>query len=95
MGGAHGHTLRSVQPGHPRVQHFSGPFSEQVGGTHYKDLKVQPVEYILANGLGFCEGNVVKYITRYSRKNGVEDLRKVIHYAQLLIASMEAHGDDQ
>lgn len=57
----------------------------QVGGSHYKDFKIQPVEFIMANGLGFCEGNAIKYICRYKSKNGVEDLEKAIHYIQLLI----------
>ena len=63
--------------------------TKQVGGTHYKDMAIQPVEFIIANGLGFCEGNIIKYTCRYKQKNGVEDLRKVIHYAEMLIASLE------
>jgi hypothetical protein len=58
---------------------------KQVGGSHYKDMTIQPIEYIHKNGLGFCEGNIVKYITRWKTKNGIEDLKKVIHYAELLI----------
>ena len=57
----------------------------QVGGSHYKGLKIQPVEYIHANGLPFIEGNIVKYITRWKSKNGIEDLKKVKHYVELLI----------
>ncbi len=57
----------------------------QTGGSHYKDLKIQPVEYIHANGLGFCEGSVVKYITRWRAKNGIEDLKKARHFIDLLI----------
>lgn len=57
----------------------------QEGGQHYKDKAIQPVVYIHANGLGFCEGNVVKYITRHKEKNGAEDIRKVIHYCELLL----------
>ena len=57
----------------------------QVGGNHYKELSIQPIEYILANKLGFCEGNVVKYITRYKSKNGLEDLKKAKHYIDMLI----------
>jgi len=57
----------------------------QVGGGHYKDLKIQPVQYNHANKLFFIEGNIVKYVTRHREKNGVEDLKKVIHYAQMLI----------
>lgn len=56
----------------------------QVAGSHYKDCSIQPIEYVLANNLGFCEGNVVKYITRYAAKGGKEDLDKVIHYVELL-----------
>jgi hypothetical protein len=57
----------------------------QIGGTHYKDLKIQPVEYILANDLGWLEGNIVKYVTRHHSKNGKADIEKVIHYAQMLL----------
>lgn len=57
----------------------------QVGGRHYKDMPIQPIEYIQRNRLNFCEGNVVKYISRWRQKGGVEDLQKVIHYVNLLI----------
>jgi len=57
----------------------------QAGGNHYKDMKVQPVEYIQANGLDYLQGNVVKYITRHKAKNGAEDIRKAIHYCQLIL----------
>lgn len=57
----------------------------QVAGSHYKDMKIQPVEYIIANELGFCEGNVVKYVSRYKNKNGVEDLKKARHFLDILI----------
>ena len=57
----------------------------QVGGDHYKELKIQPIQYIHANNLGYCEGNVVKYITRWRDKGGKADLEKVKHYVDLLI----------
>lgn len=57
----------------------------QVDGSHYKDLAIQPVEYIHANGLGFCEGSVVKYVTRWRAKNGIADLKKARHFLDLLI----------
>jgi hypothetical protein len=57
----------------------------QVGGTHYEKLKIQPIQYILENNLGYCEGNIIKYITRWKDKNGIEDLRKIIQYAEFLI----------
>jgi len=58
---------------------------QQVGGDHYRAKGIQPIEYIHANNLGFCEGNVVKYVTRWRDKGGEADLRKAIHYLELLI----------
>jgi hypothetical protein len=64
----------------------------QVGGRHYKDMKIQPIEYILANDLDYCEANIVKYITRHHAKGGKEDVQKVIHYAELLLETV--YGDN-
>jgi len=61
------------------------PSDKQIGGNHYKDCAIQPVDYIVKNNLDFLEGNVVKYITRHKTKNGIEDIRKVIHYAELIL----------
>jgi hypothetical protein len=58
---------------------------EQVGGDHYKKMAIQPIEYIMANKLGYCEGNIVKYISRWRDKGGVEDLRKIKQYVDFLI----------
>jgi hypothetical protein len=58
---------------------------KQVAGDHYKDLPIQPVEYIYANALGYFEGNVVKYVSRWRKKNGIADLEKAKHYIELLI----------
>lgn len=57
----------------------------QEGGSHYKSFKIQPIEFIHANDLDFFQGNIVKYAARHKVKNGAEDLRKVIHYAQLAL----------
>lgn len=57
----------------------------QVGGNHYRNKAIQPIEFIMVNGLNFCEGSIVKYITRWREKGGIQDLQKVIHYAQFLI----------
>lgn len=57
----------------------------QVGGSHYKDMVIQPVEFIERNNLGFCVGNVIKYVCRYKSKNGIEDLKKAKHYLEILI----------
>lgn len=61
------------------------PLKDQVGGDHYKKLTIQPIEYIHHNQLDFFQGNIIKYATRHKDKYGAEDLRKVIHYAQLAI----------
>ena len=58
--------------------------SRQVGGTHYKDFKIEPIEFIMANNIGYCEGNIIKYICRHAAKGGLQDLDKVIHYVELL-----------
>lgn len=57
----------------------------QIGGQHYKDMKIQPSEFIVANDLNWYEGNAVKYICRHHMKNGKQDLEKAIHYLQLAI----------
>lgn len=57
----------------------------QVAGDHYKKQAIQPVEYIHANGIGFFEGNVIKYVTRWRDKGGIADLEKAKHYIDLLI----------
>ena len=57
---------------------------KQVGGTHYKS-SIQPTAYIKANKLDFFEGNVVKYVTRWRKKDGIRDLHKARHYLDMLI----------
>jgi len=70
-----------------RKYQAANPLVSQIGGSHYKDMKIQPTEFILANSLGFCEGNVLKYVCRHGTKNGKEDLLKAKHYIDLLIAA--------
>lgn len=64
----------------------------QIGGDHYKTA-IQPVQYIHANEIGFCEGNVIKYVSRWKKKNGIADLEKAMHYIQLLIQLETEKGD--
>jgi len=71
----------------PSEDFMANPLEKQEGGSHYKDMIIQPVEYITANRLGFLEGNVIKYITRHIAKNGAEDIRKAIHYCELILAT--------
>ena len=59
---------------------------KQVGGNHYKDCKIQPIEFIVGNDLTFCEGNAIKYITRHRRKGeGAKDIEKAIHYLEMIL----------
>ena len=62
-----------------------GALKEQIGGNHYSKLAIQPVTYINANGLSYLQGNVIKYVTRYKDKNGLQDLEKAKHYIDMLI----------
>ena len=66
---------------------------EQIGGTHYSNLAIEPIDFITANNLGFCEGNIVKYITRWKAKNGIEDLKKARWYIDFLIESIDNQTD--
>tara|TARA_B100000242_G_C42659106_1_gene309416 strand:- start:247 stop:492 length:246 start_codon:yes stop_codon:yes gene_type:complete len=65
------------------------PQNRQIGGDHYKDMAIQPFEFISKNELTFFQGNVVKYVCRYKRKNGIQDLKKIIHYCELEIKKLE------
>jgi len=71
----------------------TGPLDVQEGGSHYKFMKIQPIEYTVANNLGFIEGNIIKYISRHQKKNGAEDIKKIIHYCKLLL-SLKYGGED-
>lgn len=64
----------------------------QVGGSHYRDLPIQPWDYITENGIGYLEGCVIKYVTRHHEKGGVQDLKKAMHYLEKLI---EVHGREE
>lgn len=71
-------------PGTISFEDSDNPLEKQVGGNHY-DMPIQPVEFIERNGLGFCVGNCIKYLCRYQKKNGKQDLEKAKHYIDLLI----------
>lgn len=60
--------------------------STQVGGNHYGGAKIEPWDYIAAQDMGFLEGNIVKYVTRYKKKGGLQDLQKARHYLDKLIS---------
>lgn len=56
---------------------------KEVGGTHYADMKIEPIELICALDLSFIQGSIIKYVSRYKNKNGVEDLNKALHYCTI------------
>ena len=60
-------------------------YKKQIGGSHYKDMAIQPSQFINKNKLLFAEGNAIKYICRHAHKGGKEDLKKAIHYIEMII----------
>ena len=64
---------------------ITGALGTQVGGDHYRALLIQPVEYISANELDFLQGNAIKYLSRHKGKGGAEDIKKAMHYCQLIL----------
>jgi len=60
-------------------------YKKQIGGSHYRDMKIQPSKFINDNKLLFAEGNAIKYICRHTAKNGKEDLEKAKHYIDMII----------
>lgn len=68
------------------------PLNVQISGDHYKHLKIQPFEYIMANSIPYSEGNIIKYVTRWRNKGGIKDLEKARHYIDLLIAEEAKNG---
>lgn len=63
----------------------SSALSVQIGGNHYKNMAIQPINYIHANNIGFMEGNIIKYVSRWRQKDGLSDLQKAKHYIEMLI----------
>lgn len=68
--------------------------TNQVGGVHYKSMPIQPIEFILANDIPYCEANVIKYICRWKNKNGMEDLEKAKHYIELLMEHTDGSQEE-
>ena len=62
----------------------------QVAGDHYKTMAIQPIDFIVKNGIGYCEANAIKYLCRWRYKGGIDDLRKAKHYIEIL---MEMEGE--
>ena len=60
-------------------------YDKQIGGTHYKKMKIQPSKFVIENKLLFPEGSVIKYICRHQYKGGKEDLEKAKHFIDMII----------
>lgn len=69
--------------------------SVQHGGNHYLNLSIQPSDYIIKNKLNFCEGNVIKYVTRHRNKGQAADIKKAIHYCLMLLESEYGESYDE
>ena len=67
-------------------------YKKQIGGSHYKTMKIQPSKFINDNKLLFAEGNAIKYICRHAHKGEVQDLEKAKHYIDMIID--RDYGDD-
>lgn len=63
---------------------LTNPLDEQIAGTHYKQFKLQPVEFITYNKIPFLEGCVIQRMCRHKNKAGLEDLKKAIHEIRLI-----------
>lgn len=79
------------------TQAADSAFAQQEGGSHYKDMAIQPAEYIHRNNIGFMEGCAIKYLSRWRNKNGIEDLKKARHFIDMLIEleRKETEGESQ
>jgi hypothetical protein len=80
--------------GQPGTIAVESALDVQIGGDHYKQFKIQPIEFIHANNIPFIEGNIIKYACRWRDKGGIETLKKIKHYVDLLIDLSEPNDDD-
>lgn len=71
---------------------LTGAFNKQEGGDHYKDMVIQPFEFLRANNVPHAEGEAIYRLLRWRQKGGIEDLRKVIHTVELMIEHEERKG---
>ena len=78
-------TLKPVQAQVVNANPSATANDRQVGGTHYKDKAIQPWDYIVANKLGYLEGTIIGYVSRWQDKGGIEDVRKARHCLDKLI----------
>jgi hypothetical protein len=85
---------KTLLKSHRATHSDNSAFSEQVSGDHYKSLKIQPLEYCMANNLNACQTHVVKYVSRYDKKwkdkkDQIKDLKKAKHVIDMQIELLE------
>lgn len=68
----------------PKDIEILGECANAVNPKHYH-MEIEPIDFIERNKLGFCEGNVIKYVSRHRMKNGAEDIRKAIQYLSFIL----------
>lgn len=76
---------RGTQGAHVGAAGDGSALTTQCGGDHYREMAIQPIEFIHANSIPFAEGCVIKYVARWRAKNGIADLEKARHFLDLLI----------
>lgn len=78
--------IKDIPPRQPFTEAPKAPaLKAQVGGTHYTDMAIQPMTYSMVNGLDACQHTIIKYVSRFRAKNGIQDLEKARHCLDLLI----------
>jgi Protein of unknwon function (DUF3310) len=70
-----------------------GALGRQVGGNHYKNMAIQPFDFVHGNGIGFAEGSIIYYVARWKNKGGIEDLKKARHFLDMLIEAEAANAE--
>ncbi len=89
----HRTVTEQIREQHEPKKKVVDPMSVQVGGDHYKSMPIQPMEFSMANGLDPCQHTIIKYVTRFRTKGGVQDLEKAKHVIDMLIA-LEQRGKE-
>lgn len=79
-------------PASPRSMLKENPLQVQVGGSHYKATKIQPIEVIWDWDLGFELGSALKYIQRHKKKGGAEDIKKAVHYLEMYLLKQNSES---
>lgn len=87
--------VKGVTGGEYEVMNYKTANELQMQGNHYRNKPIQPWDYIAANGLDYFQGNIVKYVTRFREKGGINDLMKAQHYLQKLIELEQQKSGDQ